>query len=241
MSLPNTYHSLVQTTLSTSFEKILLARVYMLLQAETSRLESTISSADSAMATTAKPDTRSTDSKRPPRPVRVCQLGHRGHSDDYCRVQIQQKLEEAEKKVKTLTDNANKKDSANLVSSNPTTDQSPSYWDDAFIVGRSSLDYITLDSAATSTMFGNHGLLKNLVPTQPSEIGVALKNGAIYSTHRGDFKMGGLCLKSVIYSPDLSVNLISAGKIYDMGLDIKWGKLEASICDSSGANLLTFV
>lgn len=43
MSLPSTYHSLVQTTLATSFEKISLSRVYLLLQAEISRLESSAS------------------------------------------------------------------------------------------------------------------------------------------------------------------------------------------------------
>lgn len=49
MSLPSSYHSLVQSTLATSFEKISLPRVYQLLQAETSRMESATASTDSAM------------------------------------------------------------------------------------------------------------------------------------------------------------------------------------------------
>lgn len=109
MSLPSTYHSLVQTTLATFFEKISLSRVYQLLQAEISRMEGSTTTTDSAMIASQKvipKEQKDGASRRAARNQRVCSLGHRGHTDDYCREQIQQKLDESEKKCKGLMDAA---------------------------------------------------------------------------------------------------------------------------------------
>lgn len=234
MSLPSSYNSLVQTTLSTSFEKISLPLVYMLLQAESTRLESSAAN-DTAMATTSKTEAKSNDNKRKQREIRVCSLGHKGHLDDYCRVQLQARLEESEKKVKSLSQSA-AKESANLANSKPM----PSYYDEAFATGSSSLDCITLDSAASDMMFGNSSLLSNLIPCPRREIGVASKDGAIMANQRGTFKMGGLTLRGVLYSPNLLVNLISAGSLYDANYDIQWNKKHAIVLNSEGKEVITF-
>lgn len=83
MSLPPTYHSLVQTTLATSFEKISLSRVYQLLQAEISRMESSATTTNSAMIASnrsapkeGKEKKDSMSAKRATRNQRVCSLGH---------------------------------------------------------------------------------------------------------------------------------------------------------------------
>lgn len=141
------------------------------------------------MATTSRTEAKSNDSKKKQREIRVCSLGHRGHSDNYCRVQLQAKLEESEKKVIALSQSA-AKESANLTNLKPT----PSYYDEAFATGSSSLDCITLDSAASDMMFGNPSFLTSLIPCPPREIGVASKDIAIIANQRGTFKMGGLTL-----------------------------------------------
>lgn len=147
MSLPVTYPSLVQTTLATSFEKISLPRVYLLLQAETCRLESSASNPDSAMATSARQSKPSTGSNnksgsgyqgrkaRTDRDDRICSLGHKGHTDEYCQIQIQQKLDESEKICKELTERASRSDEKKASAHCTTTDIEPTYWDDAFLAG----------------------------------------------------------------------------------------------------------
>lgn len=160
--------------------------------------------------------------------------------DDYCREQIQQKLDESEKKCKNLMDAATAakkttKDTANLV-----TDHVPSFYDEAFHVGPQSLDKLTLDTAATSNMFGNRSLLHEVHPSPPSEIGMASKTGSIIAEHQGLFKLGHLALSNVLYSPHLSVNLISAGCLYDTGYKINWSKTMATVVNSSGETVITF-
>lgn len=52
--------------------------------------------------------------------------------------------------------------------------------------------------------------------------------------------MGGLKIPSVLYSPDLAVNLISAGVLYDSGHDIKWSSKAATVYSPDGEELATF-
>lgn len=253
MSLPLTYHSLVQTTLATSFEKISLPRVYLILQAETSRLESSASNSDSAMATTAKQSKPITGSNhksgsgyqgrkpRTDRDDRICSLGHKGHTNDYCRIQIQQKLDESEKRCKELSEKASKSEEKKTSAHCTVTDTQPTYWDDACLTGGGELmDTITLDTAATSMMFGNKELLQSVAKIPPREIGVASKEGTITAHHQGVFNMGGLKVSQVPYSPDIAVNLISAGLLNDSGHDIRWRSTRAVVYGPDEKQLITF-
>lgn len=243
MSLPSTYHSLVQTTLATFFEKISLSRVYQLLQAEILRMESSTTTTDSAMIASQKvipKEQKDGASRRAARNQRVCSLGHRGHTDDYCREQIQQKLDESEKKCKGLMDAATAMKKTTKETAHLVTDHIPSFYDEAFHVGPDSLNQLTLDTAATSTMFGNRSLLSDVLPSTPSHIGMASKGTSVVAEHRGQFRMGRLSIPDVLYSPHLSVNLISAGYLYDMGYDILWDKEEATVVDGDGKEVITF-
>lgn len=175
--------------------------------------------------------------KKPFRPVRVCSLGHRGHSDDYFCLQLQQRMEESEKKLKSLSEAATPKKDSSLIT---TTVSVPSYYDKAILVGSASLDQITLDSAASSSIFGDRKLLLNISAFHPFEIGVASKDGSIIAHHQGRFQTHTLVIPDVIYSPDLKVNLISAGSTYDAGYDIRWGRLSAQVINAAGNSVLTF-
>lgn len=97
----------------------------------------------------------------------------------------------------------------------------PSYYDEAYSVGQLDLSLVKLDTECTSHMFGSRILLSNLRQTPPSPIHVASKTGKIYASQRGSAHMGQLRLKNVIYSSELSANLISAGMLYDEGYDIQ--------------------
>lgn len=134
----------------------------------------------------------------------------------------------------TTAKNASK-ETANLV-----TNHVPSFYDEAFHVGPQSLDKLTLDTAATSNMFGNESLLRDVHPSTPSEIGMASKTDSIIAKHRGLFKLGRLTLHDVLYSPKLSVNLISVGYLYDAGYTIQWSKTMATVFNSDGEAVITF-
>ncbi|KAG0152611.1 hypothetical protein CROQUDRAFT_151491 [Cronartium quercuum f. sp. fusiforme G11] len=117
----------------------------------------------------------------------------------------------------------------------------PSFFDEAFATTVNvEEDIITLDTAATSHMFGNKDYISDLTPTVPSPINVASKNGKIYANHRGVAHLGGLRLTGVLWSKDLGVNLVSAGLLYDNGFKIQWSKDSANIYDQLGKFLLTF-
>lgn len=79
-----------------------------------------------------------------------------------------------------------------------TTKDEPTYWDNAFLVGeQQSKDVITLNTAATLMMFGNHRLLHSIASIPPRQIGVELKGNTIIARHQGVFKMGGLKVQDV--------------------------------------------
>lgn len=140
-----------------------------------------------------------------------------------------------------MTEKASKQEEKKASAHCTTTDNQPTYWDDAFLAGgQDSIDTITLDTAATSMMFGHKHLLHSLTRIAPRKIGVASKDGTIMAHHQGIFKMGGLTVSQVLHSPDLAVNLISAGLLYDSGHDIKWSSKRAVVYGPDGKELITF-
>lgn len=198
-------------------------------------------SSSKATGTTHTGSSSSSKKSKNDRNDRICSLGHKGHTDDYCRIQIQNKLDESEKRCKELTEKAEKAEVKKSVAHCTTIVEQPTYWDDAFMAGsHSSIDTITLDTAATSMMFGNRDPLQSLTPIPPREIRVASKGNSILAHHKGTFDMGGYRISNVLYSPKLAVNLISAGLLYDSGHDIKWSNTAATVFNQGGKMVMTF-
>lgn len=73
-----------------------------------------------------------------------------------------------------------------------------------------------------------------------STIGTTSKTEFIMDTHWVKFKMGRLTLNNVMYSPDISVNLITTDLIHDMGYTIECTARHATIIDQKGSHLLSF-
>ncbi|KAG0144235.1 hypothetical protein CROQUDRAFT_95229 [Cronartium quercuum f. sp. fusiforme G11] len=88
------------------------------------------------------------------------------------------------------------------VISTPTQPQSssnsndvPSFYDEAFATfSNVDEDIITLDTAATSHMFGNERFLSKITSIVPSLINVASRNGKIYANFKGTVYLGDLKL-----------------------------------------------
>jgi len=240
-SLPADYNSLVQTTLTSNFENISLSHIYMLLSMETMRIES--STENIAMSA------QTVQNSKPPRPAkqtRICSLGHLGHSDERCYTRIRKEEKELAQKYKELM--KTKVETAALTTtktpqastSSSITPITPSYYDEAYAVGSQDLSVVSLDTACTSHMFGSKILLHGLQSIPPSPIQVASKTGDIYAHHRGTAHLDKLRLERVIYSPELSANLVSAGMLYDAGYDIIWTANTAEVISPTGTVLLTF-
>ncbi|KAG0143347.1 hypothetical protein CROQUDRAFT_96372 [Cronartium quercuum f. sp. fusiforme G11] len=101
-------------------------------------------------------------------------------------------------------------------------DMVPSFYNEAFATGSNlDEDIITLDMATTSHMFGSEKYLSKITSIIPLPINVASKNGKVYANFKGTVHIGGLKLMGVLLSKELSVNLISAGLLYDEGFDIR--------------------
>lgn len=96
-SLPSDFNSLVQTSLS-NFESLTLDRVYTLLNMEAKRLAGQSLNEDSALITsTSKPVNKSKKKETRYQDQVKCSLGHSGHTDERCRVRLQNELDECKK------------------------------------------------------------------------------------------------------------------------------------------------
>lgn len=238
-SLPAEFTPLVQTTLTTTaFDKIDVNHLYMLILVS-DRVDSSSSitpSANSAMIASTKsrhkprPEKSHAQSNNPPK----CSLGHIGHTDAQCRIQ---KSDAKDKQIADLVARLDKLEKPSLESAKLVTDN---YYDEAFITSATSLHLITLDAGATTHMFGDTNLLQHIEQVLPSPINVAAKDQSIFADARGSIRLGGLKITHVMASKDLAANLISAGKLYDAGHDIEWGRTYANVKDQNGKTLVTF-
>ena len=107
-------------------------------------------------------------------------------------------------------------------------------------MGNQDQSVVTLDTACSSHMFGNRQYLHQMRSMPPSPIQVASKTGGISAREQGIAILGQLRLDTVIYSPELSANLVLAGMLYDDGYDIIWSAHAAEIYSPDGSHLLTF-
>lgn len=113
-------------------------------------------------------------------------------------------------------------------------------YDEAFITTHTPSMVVTLDAGATSHMFGNRTLLSGYYPVKPSKIEVAAKDKPIYATARGTAKINGLSLHDILVSDQLGANLVSSGRLYDLGYEIDWGRTYAHVKSKQGEILFTF-
>lgn len=241
-SLPSEYNSLVQNTLTSNFGNISLSHIYMLLSMETMCIESSLE--NSAMS--------SQNSQKPRRPkpakeVQVCSLGHPGHPDERCYTWIRREERDLARKYREMMKKKGETAQLASIQAHESSSQAtanlpvtPSYYDEAYAVGKQHLWLVTLDTACTSHIFGCRNFFNHLWQTSTSFIKVASKAGAISAHQKGSVIIGRLRLKVVIYSPDLSANLVSAGMLYNEGYDIKWNTRSADVFAPDSSHLLTF-
>lgn len=201
-SLPSDYNSLVQTTLTSNFENISLAHIYMLLSMETMRIES---NSDNVAMSAQSPNQQRFKHPKPQKETPVCSLGHPGHTDDRCYTRLRREDRDFANKYREMI--KKKGETAQLTSvsmTNPIPNSSstlpvtPSYYDEAYAVGKQDLAIVTLDTACTSHMFGNKKYLTQIKPVSPSSIQVASTTGDIVAHERGSLHIGGLRLSDVI-------------------------------------------
>lgn len=95
-------------------------------------------------------------------------------------------------------------------------DADVSYYDTAFSAMTTTLPTV-MDTGASSHMFGDKAIFKSLRSSPPSQIAVASKGGDITLIYRGCVVLGSLTLKNVLYSDQLTGNLISVGRLCDDG------------------------
>lgn len=244
ISLPPQYSPLVQSLLI-NFETISLARLYSLLKIDSLR------SAASAKSETALMTSKNNQQKKPKKQggkqssdknVTTCSLGHPGHDDNGCKTQRWNEFMEYDKAVREKKISPKPKESAQLTATTSThqDEVNLSYYDEAFITSITHSRDI-FDTGATSHMFSNHGRLSHPVDTPPSRIGVASKSGAIWSTVKGSVHLSGITLRNVLYSPELTGNLISIGRLCDDGYVAIFRAQDGVILDKSRNILLRLV
>lgn len=88
-----------------------------------------------------------------------------------------------------------------------------------------------MDTGASSHMFGEKAAFSSLHQTSPSHIEVASKGGFIVSTSRGGVKLGALSLKNILYSDQLTGNLISVGRLCNDGYLAVFQKTDGYLLD----------
>lgn len=215
-SLPTEYTPLVQSLL-TSFETLSLARLYSLLNIEATRNSST-SKGESALSVnrangSKKFKKKDSYSQPTSKDTIVCSLGHAGHTDENCKTKQWREFKAYQE--------SKSKDAAKLTRDEPLNlinepDADISYYDTAFSATITKLPTV-MDTGASSHMFGEKNAFSSMRSTPPSTIAVASKDGSIYSGHRGCVIIGCLTLKDVLYSNELTGNLISIGRLCDDG------------------------
>lgn len=146
-----------------------------------------------------------------------CSLGHPGHSDENCKTKQWREFKAYQDTVKE-----NKSmDAAKLTCEQPSNsvnepDADVSYYDTAFSAKTTKLPTV-MDTGASSHMFGGKSAFSLLRSTSPSNIAVASKGGSISSRQQGCVNLGSLIFKEVLYSSELTGNLVSVGRLCDDG------------------------
>lgn len=234
-SLPSEFTPLVQSLL-TNFDSLNLTRLYSLLQMEATR---TSTSSDSALsAVKHKPQVKKKDSSMPSNGL-VCSLGHPGHNDENCRVRRWRAFKEYEKTEKAKSSSRSKevaKITSDSLGNSNNEESHPSYWESAFSATIShALPSSPLlgDTGASSHMFKDKHIIEDIESIKPTMIGVASKEGAIWASERGSVSLGSMRLSSVFYSPKLTGNLVSIGRLCDQGYHAVFHKTWGVILNSS--------
>lgn len=229
-SLPPDFNSLVQTSLA-NFESLTLDRVYTLLNIEAKRLIGQSSNEDLARITsTTKPvfkkkkETWYQDQFR-------CSLGHSGHTDDRCRLRIQNELDECRK---LLSQHKISTESAKTAITSTTSEVYPSYYDHAFTAHIPPSNDEVYDTGATSHMSPDLSRFSSSTSIKPRLIGVAAKASTIWADRMGFVSIGQLTLNDVLYSRELTGTLVSVGRLCDAGYRAVFTKKNWYILSSTG-------
>lgn len=240
-SLPSEYTPLVQSLL-TSFETLTLSRLYSLLN-----IEATVNSS-AIKAETALSVNRSSGGKKYKKrdgptyiitkDTVICSLGHPGHTDDNSKTKQwhDPKTYQDMMKSKLSSSSGGKPGDASQlanderVNSSLEPDVDVSYYDTAFSATTTSLPTV-MDTGASSHMFGDKTTFSSIHSTPTSHIGVPSKGGSSQSTSRGCVQLGALILRDVLYSNQLTGNLISIGRICDDGYLAVFRKRDGFILD----------
>lgn len=218
-SLPPEYTPLVQSLL-TSFETLTLARLYSLLNIKATR--NLGCKPDSALSVSRLSGGKKFKKKEKgihnaPKDSIICSLGHPGHTDENCKTTQWREFkayQESMKNSKTTNEAKLTRDNPHIPSHKP--DANVLYYDTAFSATTTTLPTL-MDTGASSHMFGERKPFDSMRSTPPSSIGLASKNGSIFSRNWGCVILGTLNLKDVLYSDQLTGNLISVGRLCDDG------------------------
>lgn len=170
-SLPSEFNLLVQTSLA-NFETLTLDRIYTLLNMEAKRLTGSSNDSDTALATI----TNRPSFKGKKKDQVKCSLGHLGHTDEKCRIRIQNELNECKQLLEQ------QKISSEVAK---TAEVSPSYYDQAFISSTPSQTIEVYNTGATCHMSSYEDKFTNQRSIEPRRIGVAAKGVDIWATKIG--------------------------------------------------------
>lgn len=107
----------------------------------------------------------------------------------------------------------------------------PSYHDEAFSVNTSGLQKTITDTRASSHMFGSKSAFKDIKSITPTQIGVASKYGEIWASEKGLVEINSLSLTNVLYSDELTGNIIIIGQLCDVGYSAVFHKQHRYIID----------
>lgn len=148
----------------------------------------------------------------------------------------------------------------NVSSTPPESDLHPSYYDQAFCANSDeprsqmyidSFHYafastntdiiakIIFDSGASSHMFKDASLFKIIKAIPPTKITVASKDGGIWATHKGSVHFRKLNLENFLYSDQLTSNLVSIGRLCDVGYSVVFQSSTGYILDQQQKIVMT--
>lgn len=168
-----------------------------------------------------------------------CSLGHPGHTDEKCRVRRFRAFVKYEKKLKSEESSfGTQSQVAQAAQSLPTPETDPFYWESAFLASVVVSVPTLGDTGAMSHMFSEKSMLFDITAIPSTRIGVASKDGVIRANHKGMVSLGSITLKDVLFSPKLTRNLISFGRLCDDGYRASFDNSRGIILDQQGREVL---